>query len=262
MSITNMQHPAAWLREERHGYLLDCLRTEGKLVASEMSGRLSVSEDTIRRDLRELAKEQKLQRVHGGALPRSPAATPYATRQKQSGTAKNAIARAAAKLIQDGQLVFMDGGTTTLHVAQHIAPELSATVVTNSPPLAVALCGHERIEVILLGGRLHKDALVTMGVTSIEELQSFRADLCLLGVCSLHPEAGLSIPDYEECHIKRAMIANSAEVAGLVAIEKLGTAMRYVVAPAKALTYLVTESGVPEDQLASYRKLGISVILS
>ncbi len=261
MSIINVQPPAGWLREERHAYLLDCLRNEGKLVASELSGRLGVSEDTIRRDLRELAEEHKLQRVHGGALPRSPAAAPYATRQKQSGAAKDAIARAAATLIQDGQLVFMDGGTTTLQVARHLAPELSATIVTNSPPLAVALTSHERIEVILLGGRLHRDGLVTMGAATTEELRCFRADLCLLSVCSLHPEAGLSIPDYEERHIKRAMIANSAEVAGLVAIEKLGTAMRFVVAPAKALTYLVTENGVPDDQLAPYRMLGISVIL-
>src|SRR5580658_82352 len=108
MSIINVHPPAGWLREERHAYLLDCLRNEGKLVASELSGRLGVSEDTIRRDLRELAEEHKLQRVHGGALPRSPAAAPYATRQKQSGAAKDAIARAAATLIQDGQLVFMD----------------------------------------------------------------------------------------------------------------------------------------------------------
>jgi DeoR/GlpR family transcriptional regulator of sugar metabolism len=182
-------------------------------------------------------------------------------RQKQSSAAKNAIARAAAKLIQDGQLVFMDGGTTTLDVAEHLIPELSATVVTNSPPLAVALAGHERIGVILLGGRLGKNSLVTMGATTAEELRAFRADICLLGVCSLHPVAGLSIADYDEGHIKRAMIENSAEVAGLVAIEKLGTALRYVVAPAGALTYLITENGAPEDELAAYRKLGISVIL-
>jgi DeoR/GlpR family transcriptional regulator of sugar metabolism len=261
MSIINKQQPAEWLKEERHAFLVDCLRNEGKLVASELSERLGVSEDTIRRDLRELAEQHKLQRVHGGALPRSPVATSYAVRQKQSITEKNAIARAAAKLIQDGQLVFMDGGTTTVQVAQYLAPDLRATIVTNSPPLAIALAGHERIDAILLGGRLYKDALVTIGAATSEELQSFRADLCLLGVCSLHPEVGLSIEDYEEGQIKRAMIANSAEVAGLVAIEKLGTAMRYVVAPARALTYLVTENGATEQQVAPYRKLRINVIL-
>lgn len=247
------------LKQERHTLLLDALRREGKILATDLSARLNVSEDTIRRDLRELARERKLQRVHGGALPRSPGDAPFAARRSQASAAKSAIGRAAARLIQDGQLIFMDGGTTTLHAARSLPLDLRATIVTNSPPLAIALAGHDRVEIVLLGGRLFKESQVTVGALVVAQVQSFRADLCLLGVCSLHPEIGLSVPDFEESEIKRTMIARSAEVAGLVSAEKLGTALPYVVGPANALTYLVTDRCAIESDLDAYRALGISV---
>ena len=263
MSSINVQNPAeslSMLKEERQGFLLEVLKREGKVLASEISARLNVSEDTIRRDLRELAREKKIQRVHGGALPRSLASGTYSARQQQAGAAKAAIAKAAAGLIQEGQLVFLYGGTTTLQVAHHLPPDLRATIVTNSPPLAVALAEHERIEVILLGGRLYKSAQVTVGAATVEEIESFRADLCLLGVCSLHPEIGISVPDFEESHIMRAAIQSSAELAGLVVAEKLGTAHPYVVGPAQALSYLITDAEAPEEKLTPYREMGVTVL--
>src|SRR4029453_15208402 len=101
-----------------------------------------VSEDTIRRDLRELAEADLLQRVHGGALPHSPAVASFAVRQGQAPAAKQAIARAAAQLVRDGQVIILDGGTTTLQVAQLLPVDLRATVVTNSPPIAIARPEH------------------------------------------------------------------------------------------------------------------------
>jgi DeoR/GlpR family transcriptional regulator of sugar metabolism len=248
------------MKEERQSLLLETLRREGKLLASEWSERLKISEDTIRRDLRELASQHQLQRVHGGALPRSKSLPAYTTRQHQAPEAKRSIAAAAAKLVHDGQLLFVDGGTTTLQFACHLPEELRATVVTNSPAVAVALAMHPTVEVILLGGRLYKPAQVTVGAAAMEEMRSFHADICFLGVCSLHPEVGLSIEDFEEAHIKRAMIASSAEVAGLVIAENLGTALPYVVAPVKALTYLITDARGGDERLAQYGRLGVSVI--
>jgi DeoR/GlpR family transcriptional regulator of sugar metabolism len=255
-----MHDPATLLKEERHALLLQILNREGKLLASELSERLNVSEDTIRRDLREMARGQQLQRVHGGALPRNPA-PPYATRTRQATEAKNAIAEAAARLVQDGQLVLMDGGSTTLQLALSLAPQLRATIITNSPPIAVALAAHSRVETILLGGRLNKQEQVTMGPSTLDELRSYRADLCFLGVCSLHPEAGIGVPEVEEAQIKRAMIARSAEVAALVIASKLGTTSPYIVAPASSLTYLVTDCAADPSALDSYRVLGVTVIV-
>lgn len=248
------------LTAERRQYILETLQRDGKVLATELSGALSVSEDTIRRDLRELADAGLLQRVHGGALPPSPAVASYATRQQQAPLAKAAIAQAAVQLVRPGQTIILDGGTTTLQVAQRLPPNLRATIITNSPPIAVALAEHPGVDVILLGGRLYKHSLVTIGAATVEALQQMRADLCMLGICSLDLEAGISTPDYEEAQVKRAMIASAAEVAALASAEKLGTAVPYIVGPITELSYLVTERAIPDETLAPYRARGITVI--
>src|SRR5262245_41143961 len=166
------------LTAERRQYILETLQRDGKVLATQLSASLRVSEDTIRRDLRELADAGLLQRVHGGALPRSPASASFTARQHQAPVAKQAIARPAAQLVRDGQVILLDGGTTTLQVAQQLAPELRATVITNSPPIAVALADRPYIEVIVVGGRLYKHSLVTLGAATIEALRAVRADIC------------------------------------------------------------------------------------
>jgi DeoR/GlpR family transcriptional regulator of sugar metabolism len=249
------------LTAERQQYILSTLRREGKVVASELSTALGVSEDTIRRDLRKLAEAKLLQRVHGGALPSSPAATSYAARQTQATSAKVAIAQAAVQLVHPGQVIILDGGTTTLQVAQRLPVDLQATVVTNSPPIAVALAEHPRVEVLLVGGRLDKDSLVSVGAATVEAFRKIRAELCMLGICSLHPEVGITVPDLEESYVKRAMIASAAEVVALASAEKLGTAATYTVGPLSDLTHLVTEPSVPEDVLEPYRALGITLVI-
>src|SRR5512139_3426869 len=101
------------LTEQRKRLILERLSAEGRIVAKELSLDLGVSEDTIRRDLRELAGEGKLQRVHGGALPSSPALADFAGRERISTEIKDDIGKAAAALVRDGQVVFIDGGTST-----------------------------------------------------------------------------------------------------------------------------------------------------
>jgi DeoR/GlpR family transcriptional regulator of sugar metabolism len=251
---------SSMLTAERHQYILAALQRQGKVIASELSTVLDVSEDTIRRDLRKLAEAGLLQRVHGGALPSSPAATSYTARQGQSIPAKAAIAQVAVQLVTTGQVIILDGGTTTLYVAERLPADLEATVVTNSPPIAVALANHPRVEVLLVGGRLDKDSLVSVGAATIETFRMIRADLCMLGICSLHPEVGITVPDVEEAYVKRAMIASAAEVVALASAEKLGTAATYTVGALTELTHLVTESGVSDELLGPYRALGITIL--
>jgi DeoR/GlpR family transcriptional regulator of sugar metabolism len=250
------------LTAERRQIILERLRVDGRILAAPLSAEFGVSEDTVRRDLRDLAAEGLLQRVHGGALPASPAAVDYATRQRQAPPGKTAIARAAAGLVRDGQVVILDGGTTNVQVAQHLPAGLRATVVTTSPPVAVALADHPTVEVVLTGGRLFKHSLVAVGAATIEALRQVRADLLMLGVCSVHPEVGISNQDYEETQVKRIMIEVSAEVVALASADKIGTAAPFVVAPLSELTHLVTERSVGDQHLAPYRALGITVIVA
>jgi DeoR/GlpR family transcriptional regulator of sugar metabolism len=248
------------LTAERRQFIIEILHRDKKVLSSELSNELKVSEDTIRRDLRELAEAGLLQRVHGGALLTSPATASYADRQKQAPKEKEAIAKAAAKLVRPGQVVILDGGTTTLQVAHHLPLDLVATVVTNSPPIALALAEHPQIETIVLGGKLDRQALVNVGVTAIDTLRSIRADICMLGVCSLHPEIGISVANLDEAHVKRAMIASAAETIGLATEAKLDTAANYVVDTIQALAYLVTAPSVDRDRLSTYAALGITIV--
>jgi DeoR/GlpR family transcriptional regulator of sugar metabolism len=226
----------------------------------ELSRNLQVSEDTLRRDLRDLAAGGKLQRVHGGALPRSPAVGSFAERQGQSAQAKRALAETAARLLQDDQVILVDGGTTNLEVVRQLPRSLRATIVTSSPAIALELAPYPQVEILLLGGRLAKEMETTVGVATAEALHGVRADVCLLGVCSLHVEIGISVADSEEAQIKRLMIAQSGEVIAVAVAEKLGTAMPYVVGPVSELTHLVTERFVADEVVAAYTQLGIAVL--
>jgi len=247
------------LKEERQSMILTMLRQDGKVVAGDLSQRLGVSEDTIRRDLRELADAGHMTRVHGGGLPSSPAGTSFKERLKQSPVAKAAIARATLKHIHNDQVIILDGGTTNLMVAEALPADLQTTIVTNSPLIAAELADHQGVNVIMIGGVLYKSSQVTTGASTVEAFQTIRADVCLLGVCSLHPEAGITLVDYEEVFVKRAMIEGASEVIALASAEKMGTASAFEVAPINVITHLITEKSIPEAEINAYRNAGIQV---
>lgn len=248
------------LKEERQQYLLDTLKREGKVIATDISLALNVSEDTIRRDLNELADAGLLRRVHGGAVAKALTEPAYGSRSQQQVETKSSIAEAAARLAQDGQVILLDCGTTTTRLAQLLPDTLRATVITNSPPAAMALAEHPYLDVILLGGTLNKATLATIGAETAAALSRFRADICFLGVNGLHPEAGVTDFSYEEAQLKRIMIENSASVVALASADKLGTVAPFVLAPVASLTHLVTEAAVSGAELQAYADVGISIM--
>ena len=227
---------------------------------ADLTHDLGVSEDTIRRDLRELASMRRVRRVHGGALPPSRAAVDFTERARQSVPQKRSIARAAAKLVETGAVVFLDGGTTNVHVAECLPADLSATVITNSIPVAMVLSDHASINLILVGGTVLRPSRVATGPEAVDCIRRYRADLFLLGTCSLDRGAGITVPHVEEAPIKRAMIAAAGRVVGLVTSDKLGTAAACVVGSIHDLDAIVTESGTEADLLAPYRETGIEII--
>jgi DeoR/GlpR family transcriptional regulator of sugar metabolism len=244
------------LTAERRQAILSRLERDGKVVASELVAALGVSEDTVRRDLRELASGGLVQRVHGGALPPPPTSTSFAQRLSVAPEAKAHLAEAALPLLEGASVIILDGGTTTLELARRLPPDRECTVLTNSPPVAAALASHPRAEVVLIGGRLLKEAQVTVGAAAIDALRQVRADACVLGVCSLHPELGVSCTDQEEAHVKRAMVAASAEVIALATADKVRTAGPWVVSPVADVTHLVTDAS--EELTADFA--GLSVV--
>jgi DeoR/GlpR family transcriptional regulator of sugar metabolism len=247
------------LAPQRKEYLLKILAETGQVIAKTVSKDLGLSEDTIRRDLRELASEGRLQRVHGGALPASAAVVNFAGRQQLASDAKVDIGRAAAKMVRPGQIVILDGGTTTLQLAKHLPLDLKATVVTHSPTIAVALVEHPSVEVVLIGGRLFKHSVVAVGSAAAEAIARIRADIYFMGVTGIHPQAGLSTGDLEESHIKRALSGSAAETYVLVSAEKLNAASPYVIAALTEVDGIIVERSVPDESLDVYRRAGLTV---
>ncbi|TCV96446.1 DeoR family transcriptional regulator [Luteibacter rhizovicinus] len=248
------------LTTHRKQAILATLQRDGQVLAKALSEEFGVSEDTVRRDLRELAAEGKLQRVHGGALPSSPAAVDFSQRQGISTDGKSAIARKAAGLVLPGQVVIVDGGTTCVQLVRHLPRTLQATIVTHSPSIAVELIDHPGIEVILIGGRLFRHSMVAVGAAAIEAIGSIRADVYFMGVTGVHPTAGLSTGDLEEAYVKRALAARAAEVVVPASAEKINVASAFVIGEASAASTLVVESGTSEASIAHFTDMGIAVL--
>lgn len=250
------------LTRQRQQHILDALRRDGQVVAKVLSESLGLSEDTIRRDLRELAAQGRLQRVHGGALPVAPAEADFAGRQRLAPQEKVAIGRAAAAMVQPGQVVFVDGGTTAVQLARHLPPALRATVVTHSPSVAVELVEHPGVEVVLIGGRLFKHSVVAVGAAAVEAIARIHADLYFMGVTGVHAQAGLSTADIEEAAVKRALMAAAGDTVVLASSEKLGAASPYVIAPLDAATTVLVASEASRAQLAPLRKAGAVLVVA
>ncbi|MGN9907738.1 DeoR/GlpR family DNA-binding transcription regulator [Phytohabitans sp. LJ34] len=248
------------LAAQRRDLLLARLRQDQRVVAKDVAAELDVSEDTIRRDLRDLAAAGLCQRVYGGALPASPAVADYPTRRGVGVASKQRVAAAAAALIQPGTTVVVDGGTTALAVIQVLPTTLAATVVTHSPTVAAALAQHPAVEVYLLGGRLFKHSVVTCGAAAVEAAQAVNADVFLLGVTGVHPDAGLTTGDADEAAMKRALARRSADTYVLASAEKIGAASRFTVLPITAVAGIVTDAPADDDTVRRLTEADIPII--
>lgn len=250
------------LTRQRKQLILEKLGAEGQVQSKALSILFDVSEDTIRRDLRELAAEGRLQRVHGGALPSSSAIAPFAERQSVKMDAKKRVARKGAQLISSGQVVIIDGGTTTSELITFFPPDLRITVVTHSPSIALGLVDHPAIEVILIGGRLYKHSIVAVGAAAIEGIENIHADLFFMGVTGIHPDAGLTTGDFEEACIKRAFSGRAAETVVLASPEKINTASSFVIGDVSSVNTIIVDDGTDKEWIRAVSEKGVSVVLA
>lgn len=248
------------LTTQRKKTILEWLSRDGQVLAGPLAVSFGVSEDTIRRDLRELAAEGSLQRVHGGALPASAAIAPFSERCALESSGKREIGIAAAAMIAQGQIVIIDGGTTAAELVRHIPRSLSATVVTHSPTVAVALVEHPSIDVVMIGGRLYKHSIVNVGAAAIEAMSHIHADIYFMGVTGVHPTAGLSTGDLEEAYVKRALAARSAETVVLASREKLNAASAYAIGEVTLAQTIVVERSTDAASTKALEAKGVSIV--
>lgn len=248
------------LREERLQIILKMLETDQRVSSVQLSEILNVSDDTIRRDLNELAENGLLRKVHGGAIPKSPSPYKLTERINIAHEEKLVLAQKAQQFFKDGQIIMLDNGSTNMEVARLMSPDLKVTIFTTSIPIAQILCEHPTIELFMLGGRVFKDAQNTYGMEVVELLSKIRADIFLLGVCGMHPKIGVTMPGWEESVVKRRMVEISAKTIALVTADKLNTAENYVVCAYSQIDFMITDDTISMEQLADYQGLGVEVL--
>jgi DeoR/GlpR family transcriptional regulator of sugar metabolism len=245
------------LAEERRKKILSRLSQEGQLLSTSLVKEFTVSEDTIRRDLKELADAGLLKKVHGGAMPMTTVPYDYGARQELNIEEKSAMARRAVSLLRNGMLIFVDGGTTVVQLAQHLPADYQGTFVTHSLPTATALATLQRSQVILLGGKLIPTLLITTGPAQIDQAKQFRPDLAIVGVHGLTHQDGATVESYDDASIKRVFMQNSAEIVVLAGHEKLGFVAAYNVAATGDISYLISDAD--EEKLKPFAREGITV---
>lgn len=245
---------------ERRELLLARLNADGRVIARELADELQVSEDSIRRDLRDLAAAGHCQRVYGGAVVASRALSTYAHRATVEPESKQRIATHAARLIAPHSRVILDGGTTTLAVAGLLPPDLEATIITHSPTVAAALIDHRNVEILMLGGRIYKHSAVACGAAAAEAAQAVSADLFLLGVTGVDAEHGLTTGDAEEAAMKRTLARRAGDTYVLASSEKLGAVSPYTVLELGAITAILTDADATAPARQALDQTGVAVI--
>lgn len=153
-------------------------------------------------------------------MANSPIPDHYRDREKYDLGQKQAIALKALNFLKDGHVVFFDGGTSVVALAASLPKNLRITVVTNSFPVVNVLEDHPNVEVIFAGGRLYKVSFTAIGIDALNTIKNVRADVCFLGVCSIHHTIGITAKDYEDAQIKKLMITQAVKTVALSTLEK------------------------------------------
>ena len=246
------------LKKERQEFILHQLNLHNKILCADLSNKMGVSDDTIRRDLQELAQEDKLIKVHGGALSKS-FHTAFDRKMVYNLEDKNIIAQKTAALVQSGMYILTSGGTSILEFAKSLDSNLNATFFTCSLNAAIEFAHHPSIEVVMIGDKVSKDSMLTTGASAVQTIESIQADLCILGINSLDTQFGLSENDWEVVQIKKAMIKASKKTICIGISEKLNSQQKIKVANLDEIDILITELDPNHPTLLPFKHKGLTI---
>jgi DeoR/GlpR family transcriptional regulator of sugar metabolism len=238
---------------------LDLLGANGQVSASLLAKEFTTSEDTIRRDLRDLTSRGLCQRVYGGAVLVSPASTSIQVRTTEERDRKDALGKMLATLLRKGQFIFIDTGTTNLAFARHIPDGLDITVATHDPAIASCLVGHPGIELITVGGKINPKIGAALGGGPMREIAKISLDLFVLGACSIDAERGIGAFDFEDAQMKAALIEGAGSTVLAVQNKKLGTVATHRIAAINAIADIVVEADASPSLTEPLLSKGIRV---
>ena len=239
------------LKKERQAYIIQQINVHKKVLSADLCIQLNVSEDTVRRDLNELANNGQVLKVHGGALAKS---FPFPSQDGSvhSQESKKVIAQKAMELLQPGMTVLVGGGSILIEWARSVPMDLPCTFFTVSPLVALELAEKKNSEVILIGGKLSSKSQIVAGAQVTQDLSDLRVDLCLLGADGVSLDEGITDTDWEAVQIKRAMIKCARKIAILSMAEALNVDLQIRVAPLRDLTYLLTDLEPEHPKLSAF----------
>jgi DeoR family transcriptional regulator, aga operon transcriptional repressor len=252
------------LNEERRRAIVEAVSRDGRVLVADLAKHFHTSQVTIRKDLEILHAHGRIHRTHGGALPAREGALQDPTlneKEKLHRREKLQIAAAAARLVEEGQVVILDSGTTTTAIARALRSFQNLTIITNAVNIAPELSGSP-LEVILTGGTLRKNSFSLVGPIAEETLRRLNADILFLGVDGFDVHYGLSTPNLLEAKVNRAMMDVAKRTIAVCDSSKFGRRSLSLIAPPSAIQGLITDRGIPKSDLNILKKAGIEVMFA
>ncbi len=251
------------LNEERRRAIVDFVNQHGRALVRELAKKFGSSEITIRRDLEMLHERGLVYRTHGGALPiraGSESDRDLTQRELQHPREKLKIAAAAARMVQEGQSIILDSGSTTTAIARALRDFHELTVITNAINIAAELAGGT-VDVILTGGMLRKNSYSLVGPLAEESLRRLKADILFLGVDGFDTHSGLSTPNLLEAQLNRLMVSIAAKVIAVCDSSKFGRSSLSSIVPISGIHGVITDREIPKAELRGLKKAGLEIVL-
>jgi DeoR family transcriptional regulator of aga operon/DeoR family fructose operon transcriptional repressor len=251
--------------EERQRKIIEHINRKGRVKVEELSSFFNVAGMTIRRDLLTLEKKGFLYRAHGGAVKREEKSiwqmSSIQTRLCQNTAEKERIALCVSQMIQDGESIMIDGGSTTTKIAEHLCDKRNLLIVTNALTIAELLLESNNNKIILTGGELLRETNALCGGATESAISGYRVDKAIIGVSGLVPGEGCFSAIPQEGEIKSRMLQNSQKTILAADSSKIGTRAFSFFCDLKKINFLITDVNIKKNDLSALKKAGVEVIV-
>jgi len=249
--------------EERQQHIIDRLSEYGRITVKELCTDFQVSNVTIRNDLNELEKQGRLIRTHGGAMAihQNAAELPFTVRMQKHSEEKERMAKAAANLIEDGEAVFIDGGTTASVIRLFVQDKKDVTIITPSIEVAYYLSHHTAINIFVMGGFLKRESFSTLGASSANVIDDWNISKAFYGAYGFAVDHGLSDIHTGFIEQKRYIAGKAQTNIGMIDSSKWGKVSLDTFLNTKDIDYIITDKDTPRDMIRAMEENGINAII-
>lgn len=251
-------------KTERREKILEILNKQGSVDVSELAKLFNLTEMSIRKDLNYLSNQGKLQRTYGGALSWTTSTLELSLREKQERNLleKSLIGRKAASIIQDGDTIMLDSGTTTQQVAKNLTEHKNLTVITNGINIINTIAGIEGITLYTVGGQIGTKSYAIVGSEAEKALKKYFAKLCIIGVEGVDLEKGLTSNSQMDANITMILVERASKRILVTDSSKIGQVALIPVCPLENIDILVTDEGTPQSFIDEAQKRGVEVFIA